>query len=182
MYNYKGFDIKTSVNEMTVEQFEKTTVILNNEKITTIERYFNLLSYLGIPDGVLDEITDDEFFNIIKQFNKDQLGNKELIPSFEHNGVKYVAYEGEEFKLKAKDLILIEKNINSSSSYFASTIAILFKPEGTDLNLVYAPRAIEQRTKIVNTLNAADFYPYIVHITGKIISKTEQAVLHADSK
>jgi len=182
MYNYKGFDIKTSVNEMTVEQFEKTTQILNNEKLSTIERYFNLLSYLGIPDGVLNEITDDEFFNIVKQFSKDELTNKQLIPFFEHEGVKYVAYDGDEFKLKAKDLILIEKNINSGSSYFASTIAILFKPEGTDLNLAYMPKAIEQRTKIVNTLNAADFYPYIIHITGKLISKTEQAILHAEHK
>lgn len=179
MYNYKGIDIKTSLTDMTIGEFERVSEILQDNTLDNIERYFKLLKYLGVPDHELDHISDQDFFAIVGSFDK--LGvTDHLVPSFQYDDVTYVAHSGE-FTLKAKDLMYIEKRVKENTAFFAYAIAILFKPEGMDSSLAYAPKVVEQRVKIAKNLNAAEFYSYIIYLTTTLAAKTSTLVAEQNS-
>lgn len=172
MYKYKNYELNTSLNEMTIGEFETVSSILNDASKSTIEKYIDVISYLGLPDNEILNLTDEELFDIIASFDKNELDRK-LLKSFVINEVTYNAYEGDEFKLKAKDLSLIEKRIKDNKPFFSYSIAVIFKPENTELTVAYLPKLIENRVKLVKELNAAEYYPYMVYLTDKVISKTK---------
>lgn len=175
MIDIKGFSLKNSLNEFTIDEFEKVTAILNREDYDNIEKYIQALLYLGLPEEILDELNDDEFFEIIKAFTfTEELG--ELTPRIIIDGYHYVAYEGETFNLKIKDLSLIEKAvIQKPEAYLSRAMAIIFKRD--DLTRVehYTEAHIVEKTKLFKKQNASLAYPYLLHITQKLKQKIESA-------
>jgi hypothetical protein len=175
MIDIKGYSLKNSLNEFTIDEFEKVTAILNRQDLESIEKYIEALLYLGLPEEILDELSDDEFFGIIKAFTfTEELG--ELKARIEIEGYHYVAYEGEAFVLKVKDLSLIEKAvIQKPEAYLSRALAIIFKRD--DLTRVehYAESHIQEKTKLFKKLNASLAYPYLIHITQKLKQKIESA-------
>lgn len=169
MYLYKDNEIKTSIDEMTIKEFEKLSAILNDDSKHTIEKYFDALVALGVHADVLEDISDEDFFEIVKSFDHKPT-NAELVPFFEHEGKIYRAYT-DKFSLKARDLVLIEKYVNSGSAYFASIIGVLFKCEGES---PYDPKSVAKRIKIAKELNAGTFYPYVIEITSKLLNKMQK--------
>lgn len=173
MITIKEVEIPTQITDFNIGQFEIATKILNDEKVTYVERYIDLLEAFKLPSEFIDNLSDDELFEIIKSFqNKSEdipLGLKRTI---EIDGYVYASYEeGAEFNLKAKDLSLIEKAFSDKSNYFSGVLAVIFKRE--DLRTVehYTPAHLKHKANLFKELPAIDFYQYIVWITKKLSEK-----------
>lgn len=171
MYEIKGFKIKTGLAEMTVGEFERVSEILNDEKLLQIEKYIDALECLGVPQYIIDELSDEELFEIVKAFNTSNIElPSELPKEFTHKGYRYVAYE-DEFKLRAIDMAKIEKILQSRKEIFSAVLAILFKRVDLTRNEHYADAHIKLKKDITKTLNAKEFYPYVVEILKRLANK-----------
>lgn len=173
MIEIKGTQIPTQIEDFTIEQFEIVTRILNNQEITIIERYIDVLEALKISDEFINDLTDDELFEIIKSFqNKTEDFKMDLIRTLEVNGFAYEAYaENENFILKAKDLSFIEKSLSDKNNFFSGVLAIVFKRLDLDNKEHYTPAHIKYKTTLFKSLNAREYYPYIIWISQKINEK-----------
>jgi hypothetical protein len=183
MITIKGVVIPTQIEDFNIGQFETATKILNDEKVTYVERYIDLLESLKIPNEFIDDLTDDELFEIIKSFQEKSvdipLGLKRTI---EIDGYTYSAFEeGSEFNLKAKDLSLIEKAFSDKSSYFSSVLAVVFKRE--DLRTIehYTSAHLKHKTTLFKELPAIEFYQYIVWITKKLSDKIKNLNVNTEA-
>jgi hypothetical protein len=175
MYTIQNYKIPTQLTEMTVGQFEKISDIINDQSLLPIERYIDALEALGVPQYIIDDITDEELFEIVKSFNSMDTLPTELVRTFEHKGYTYVAYE-DEFKLKAMDMAKIEKELAKNKEIFSSIIAILFKRVDLTRNEHYTDAHIKLKKDIAKGLNANDFYPYVVEIIKRLANKMKQDV------
>jgi hypothetical protein len=173
MITIKGVEIPTQIEDFTIEQFEIVTRILNDQDITVIERYINVLEALKVPDQFINDLTDDELFDIIKSFQeKTEDFKMDLIRTLEVNGFKYEAYaEDEKFILKAKDLSFIEKSLSDKNNFFSGVLAIVFKREDLNDKEHYTSAHIKYKTTLFKSLNARDYYPYVIWISQKINEK-----------
>jgi hypothetical protein len=173
MITIKGVEVPTQITDFNIGQFETATKILNDEKVTYVERYIDLLEAFKLPSEFIDNLSDDELFEIIKSFQKKSedipLGLKRTI---EIDGYVYATFEeGGEFNIKAKDLSLIEKAFSDKSTFFSAVLAVIFKRE--DLRTVehYTPAHLKHKANLFKELPAVDFYQYIVWITKKLSEK-----------
>jgi hypothetical protein len=177
MINVKEYPLRNSLNEFTIQEFEKVTAILNREDLESVEKYMEALLYLGLPEEILDELSDDEFFKIIAAFTFTE-ETAELRPRVEIGSHTYVAYEGESFTLKVKDLSLIEKAVmKRPEAYLSRAMAIIFKREDLTRTEHYAEAHLEEKTKLFQKENATLAYPYLIHITQKLRQKIESATI-----
>ena len=175
MITFKEYQLKNSLHEFTIEEYEKVTEILSNEELVNIEKYIDILLCLGLPENVLDEMTDDEFFNIINSFTFSIKSG--MAPSIEIEGYEYVAYTEDTFKLKVKDLSLIEKAIvDTPNNYLSRAMAVIFKR--ADLTRVehYSEAHLKEKTKLFKKVSAAIAFPYLIHLTEKLNSKLNAEV------
>lgn len=175
MYTIHGFNLKNSLEDMTVKEFEKISSILQDPELEQLERYITMLEYLGMPDAVLNKLTDDELFDVIGSFTAKEYEDV-LIPEVEIGGYRYVAYEGDNFKLLARDLLLIEKAIKRSTNYMSTIIGIVFKRDDLTATEHFANAHIVHKAALFGELNAAQMYPYLVHITSTINQKIKKHV------
>lgn len=177
MYDLKGYGLKNSLADMTVAEFEAVATILKAPETEAVERYFNLLEYLGVPSAILDDLTDEDLFAAIKAFSG-EAEQSELLPSIEIEGYTYVAYEaGTEFRLKARDLAYIEKAIKVEKAFLSQLLAIVFKREDLTVTEHYTRAHIDHKAKLFGTLNAGDMYPYLLYITDRL---NKQLQKHAE--
>jgi hypothetical protein len=173
MIEIKGVKIPTQINDFTVGEFELATKILNDEKVTYIERYIDLLEALKMPKDFVDDLTDDELFEIIKSFQEKTedipLGLKRTI---EIAGYTYSSYEeGSEFNLKAKDLSLIEKAFSNKGSYFSGVLSVIFKREDLSTTEHYTSAHLKHKSDLFKDIPSIEYYQYIVWITKKLSDK-----------
>lgn len=168
MYTIRNFEIRTEISEFTVAEFETIGSILKGDESEVLERYFNLLEYLKLPEEILYDLTDAELFAAIAAFNI-QKHQTDLVPSFELGGYTYRAYpDGEEFVLRAKDLALIEKAGQEDSKLLSRLLSIIFKREDLGNKEHYEPAHMKHKAKLFGELNAAEMYPYLIYITKRI--------------
>ncbi len=171
MIQIKGISIKNLLSEYTLKEFQDISDIMNNAELEYIEKYIDILTYLGITDDVLDELTDDDLFDAIKELTRENDLDLALTKELEINGKTYVAYE-DSFKLKAKDLALIEKWAKvGGSSYITKSIAVIFKEKGVSDH--YNPQYLESKFKQFENVKMNLVYGYIGHIIEKIVKKIE---------
>jgi len=181
MYNVKGFELKNTLADMTVKEFETISHILKDESKETIERYLDVLEELGMPEDLMDSLSDVELFDIIKAFSAENPFTK-LIPAVEVDGYTYVAYpEGESFVIKARDLSLIEKAIKNEANFLSRILAIVFKREDLGKTEHYAGAHITHKAKLFGALNAGQMYPYLLHITDTLNKHIQQHVESTDT-
>lgn len=167
MYTVHNWSLKTNLDDFTVGEFESIQKIISDESLETIEKYFEIFEFLGMPSSIQNSLTDEEFFEIIKQFQIEN-NRTELVPSIELEGYRYLAYEGDRFILRARDLGLIEKFINKENHYISLILAVIFKREDLTNNEHYAPAHLHHKAKLMRELSMAPLYPYIIHITDNL--------------
>lgn len=164
-----GTEIRTSLKEMNIKEFEKISDIMNDNTKLSIEKYIDILEALGTPEEVINQITDDELFAIIKDFGNYEY--EDTLPQAvqAEDGYYYEAYPiGGEFVLKAIDMAKIEKAFKSSKDTFSTIVATVFKRSDLTNKEHYADAHIKHKKSIVKNWNAAHFYPYIVYLTKKV--------------
>lgn len=167
MINIKGYDIPTSMSEMTVKQFESLNKIMTNDSSLQIERYIDYLESF-IPSDELYDVTDDDIFKLVEMVSKREDMSKEFTKEIEIGGYKYISYTNE-FKVSAIELSLIEKRINKNPhKYFTYIISILFKREDLTNREHYTEAHLKHKEELFSELKADLFYPFVVFIAEKL--------------
>ena len=157
-------EIKNKLDELTVDEFTEISSIMKDADKLSIEKYFDIMVYLGADE---DKITDEELIEFAKTINRSESNFSEDLKKYiEVDGRKYISYE-DKFEISAKDLVLIEKSLNKKD-YYARVLAILFKREDLTKKEHYEEAHIKWKTELFKSLNAMDYYSYILYITKKI--------------
>lgn len=168
MITFQGHSFITQVEDMNVAQFSKATAIFNDEKKSNIEKYLDVMEALGAPTEVIDNLTNDELFEIIKDFSRDStvFDKDYVLPrTIEINGKVYESYaEGSEFKIKARDLSLIEKAVSNKEDFYQTLIAILFKDAQNK-------ESIKDKKKLFSTLPAKPYLGYLTEVSTLLTQK-----------
>ena len=158
-------EVPNKMHELTIEQFEKISQILNNQEFDNIERYVELFKYFGIKEELWDDYPFSDFIALVREFNLDSYTPNEAVTTIELEGYTYEA----QLKLSVKETKLIEKIVNTKPAHYLSDIlAIMFKR--TDLSNIehFADAHLKHKSKLFRTQKAELVVPYIVFVTEKI--------------
>lgn len=158
-------EIPNKMDELTIEQFEKISQILNNQEFDNIEKYVEMFKFLGIDEKLWDDYPFSEFIELVKTFNLDSYTPKEAVTSIELEGYTYTA----EMRLSVKETKLIEKIVNTKPNHYISDIlAIMFKRTDLSNTEHFADAHLKHKAKLFRTEKAELCVPYIVFVTEKI--------------
>jgi hypothetical protein len=174
-YNEEVFELRNEPNEIKLFEFEKIYNILNQQGLGKLEQYFQVFKTLGMPDEILEVLDAESFVGIIKEFNAMKISNDSPVKSFEIKGHTYTAYDGEEFKFNARDLVEIEKAAQRGVPNFPSyVLAVVFKNELLT-NAEHRDKAhIEYKAKVfAQELTADVVIPYITRIAKRTLTALE---------
>lgn len=169
MIELKSFKFKTNINEYTIEEYEKVTNIIAKEQDNYIQKWIDIFSVFCDNDKIITALTEEDLYAYMDELNKEVLPNKILKNKIQIGEREWIAYEGEEFKLKLKDLSYIEKYIKEPHNFFSKILAILFKDPLLEDN--YSEEVISERSEIFKKLIAGDYLNYITIVTEKITKK-----------
>jgi len=158
-------EIPNKMSELTIEQFEKISQILNNQEFDNVEKYVEMFKYLGVDEKMWDDYPFSEFIELVKQFNLDSYTPQEAVTSIELEGYTYTA----EMRLSVKETKLIEKIVNSKPNHYISDIlAIMFKRTDLSNTEHFADAHLKHKAKLFRSQKAELCVPYIVFVTEKI--------------
>jgi hypothetical protein len=176
--NYDGgtFQLRNEPNEIKLKEFEGVYNALNDGNLSAFEKYFKVFEVMGVPSDYLDAIDDTELIELIKAFNDITVTNPEPIKTIEINGRTYVAYEGDEFKFSAKDLVEIEKAAKRGVKNFPSyCLAVIFKDEQLTPTEHRTSAHINHKAEIFADNLSADFaIPYLSLIAKRTLKNLEK--------
>lgn len=158
-------EIPNKMSELTIEQFEKISQILNDDQFDNIEKYVEMFKFLGIDEKQWDDYPFSDFIKLVQQFNMDSYTPNEAIKSIELDGYTYTA----ELKLSVKETKLIERIVNSKPNHYISEIlAIMFKRTDLSNTEHFADAHLKHKAKLFRSQTADLCVPYIVFVTEKI--------------
>lgn len=158
-------EIPNKMSELTIEQFEKISQILNNQEFDNVEKYVEMFKYLGVDEKMWDDYPFSEFIELVKQFNLDSYTPQEAVTSIALEGYTYTA----EMRLSVKETKLIEKIVNSKPNHYISDIlAIMFKRTDLSNTEHFADAHLKHKAKLFRSQKAELCVPYIVFVTEKI--------------
>ena len=145
-------EIPNKMSELTIEQFEKISQILNNQDFDNIEKYVEMFKYLGIKEEMWDDYPFSEFIKLVQEFNLDSYTPNEA-----------------QLKLSVKETKLIEKIVNTKPNHYISDIlAIMFKRSDLSNTEHFTDAHLKHKAKLFRTQKAELCVPYIVFVTEKI--------------
>lgn len=170
----KSYEIKNSVDELLLKEFEYITNIFNNKERQYFEKWSEIFIYLGLPQEVVDEFDSFAFIDIIKEFNIINSISDEIIKEFEIDGNLYVGYD-ETFRLTVKEMSLIESYIEKDSNrYLGEILAIIYKRPEFDKNINYDKAHIHHKAELFRKNLKADIaIPIVSFISKKLINDYE---------
>lgn len=174
MIKVKDYDVRNSIEELTINEFQEISKITNDVGLDYVEKQLKLFNYLGVPEDVLDGLTIPELKQAVKDFNDVPAKEYPFVQDLEIEGYNYRAYEGEDFILTAKDLALIEKKVKKGESHIAYLMAVIFKRTDLTKSEHYAEAHLKQKEKLFKDLPAAVSVPYLTSITKDVINVSEK--------
>lgn len=174
----KQVEIITSLNDLTISQFEK--IVELNEKVynTSIESYVDLME-------VLTNLTKDEIENLdINEFKKIvdiikdidyKTFDENFINQIEIDGVIYkTKSNGSEYNFSVKEVVLLRELIDKNPySFMQEMIAILFKNVDADGNIIndLTPQAIQERKNKIGDIKMQIAGPYLTALSKSLIKE-----------
>lgn len=171
MIKLKGFDFKTNINEFTIGEYELITKIAEKEENNFIQKWVDIFSVLCEDKKIISELTEEDLFAFIEKMNERKLPSNIMKNKIVIGDREWISFEGEEFKLKLKELSIIENFFNDDEPFFARILAVVFKDPLLDNNLDLS--VISEREKIFKDLIAGDYLIYITTIVEKITKKLD---------
>jgi hypothetical protein len=158
-------EIPNKMDELTIEQFEKISQILNNQEFDNIEKYVEMFKFLGIDEKLWDDYPFSEFIKLVQEFNLDSYTPQEAVGTIELEGYTYTA----ELRLSVKETKLIEKIVNTKPNHYISDImAIMFKRTDLSNTEHFSDAHLKLKSKLFRAQKADLCVPYIVFVTEKI--------------
>lgn len=176
-YGSESYELRNESHELKLKEFEKIYNILNTEGIGKLEQYTKVFMSLGIPEDVIDEMSIEEFTDVVKNFNAIKTDLHNLIPSIEIDGYTYTAHDGE-FKFTTKDLITIEKAARQHIVNFPSfVLAVSFKRQDLSKKEHYEAAHLNHKAKLFAEHVTADVaIPYLALVSKKVIQNISDEV------
>jgi hypothetical protein len=168
MINVKGYEMKSSLTEWTLGEYEKISKVLSSDD-DYIDKYISVLEILGVPNDILDSLNDDEFFEIVEKIVDNNL-DKIYLKEFEIDGYTYRAYEGDNYILGVRDMARIE-NVIKNDFAPSKLMAVIFKRTDLTNTEHYDKAHLEYKAKLFKDLNASIIIPYILLIEEKMVKK-----------
>lgn len=178
MITVNEIKIPNLVSEMTLKQYEWVSAMLNNKNLDNIERYVKLFKFYGVSEEYLNDLTFDDFKELIKEYSKSEPASLEFKKEFDLNGFTYRAFD-EEFKLKVKDMKQIEVAFKQEK-YLCTLMAILFKRTDLTDKEHYEKAHIKQKAKLFADLMAEFAIPYLVKI-GQVFQEQYEKTKELES-
>jgi hypothetical protein len=176
----KVFKIPTEPQEFSIKQFEEISEILNNETILEFDRYYKVFSLLGIDEDILDSMDTENFINLIKEYNEENVlftqdnysgFTRELVFS---DGYTYTSF-GDKFFITVKDMKYIEEFIKENQFKFVGELlAVLFKRNDLTKNEHYTKAHIKHKAKLIREDFTMDIaLPFIFYFSDKLVSQLQ---------
>lgn len=118
--------IPTDVYEFSIELFEKLFMILQDQEMKLFDKWIKIFILVGIPIELINNLDQDEFNEIVKEFKFD-LELTKIKSKIEIDKIEYKAYE-KEFDISVKDFILIQNYLSLNPlNNITKVLAILYK-------------------------------------------------------
>jgi len=174
-YNEKTYNVKNSVDEFLINEFEDICGILNNKEKNYLQKWSEIFIYLGVPEDVVDDFDSFAFIEIIKQFNiHDLTQHTNFVKEIELDGNTYVCFD-EKFKITVKEMTLIESAINKNENrYLGDVLAILYKRENIQKELHYDKAHLKYKAELIRKeIKAEVAIPIIAFLSKKLIKDYE---------
>jgi hypothetical protein len=164
MININDYEVKNTVEELTVKEFEEVAAIQNDATLDYVEKQIKVFTTLGVPEDELDAMGIVEFKGHVKAFNDVDPKEYPFLPELEIEGFVYSAFR-HEFKLSVKDLKHIESKVRKSpSKYMAFMLAVIFKRDDLGRIEHYDNAHLKEKERLFSKLPAAVAVPYVQHI------------------
>lgn len=169
-HNEKTFQVKSSINEFSIGEFEHITSIINDPDRDHLDKWSEIFVYCGLDREVLDDMDTFDFIKLIKEFNIFDVVGGEIIKTLELDGIFYYSYVTD-FKISVKEMRMIEDFIKKDGNkYIANVMAVIYKREDTDKNINFDPAHIKHKASLIRTQITADkCVPIINYISQKLV-------------
>lgn len=157
------FSIRNQFDEMTIQEFEQITHIINNPEFDIIEQYHAIFLLLGIDENDLNQINLEGFMNIIGKWEqRDPLSG--FTRTIVVDGDIYSAYEeGKEFKFNLKLIRQINKIAKNGLTH-SNILAVIFQ----DIEKCDTEECFEYKTDLFNQVTCDIALPYILAYNDEI--------------
>ena len=164
MIKIKDYEVRNTVEELTVSEFEKVASIQQDIGLDYLEKQIKVFTTLGVPEEVLDEMGVVEFKEYVKAFNDVEPKEYPFLPEVEIEGYVYKAFD-DEFKLPVRDLKHIESKVKKSpTKYMAFMLAVIFKRTDLTKTEHYENAHLKHKEELFSKLPAAVAVPYVKQI------------------
>lgn len=173
MLTIAGVDVPNTADELTVKQFDKLNVMETDKSLDSMERWVNKFVYLGVPEEAFDDMTIEEFKQIVQDWNEGFNEKPKMTTSVEIDGYTYESKE----VISVKDISLIEKAWKRNVEHFtAESLAIIFKRTDLERKEHYADAHIRHKASLFNQQPASIAIPYLNQILTVITESAESAL------
>lgn len=180
-YENQSYKLKNSADEFLIKEFEHICSILNDTERHHVDKWSEILVYLGVPQDLVDNLDGFEFLEIIKNFNIDDTQySPEIIKDIEIDGIKYQAYD-ETFKLTVREMTLIEAAVKKNKDRFLGDIlAIIYKRTDVDKEITYDKAHIHHKAELIRKNITANVAMPILAFLGKKLIKDFNLITNAE--
>ncbi len=170
--NEKEISIITSIDEITIDKFEKILLSKKNNELKLDEFIENLQILSDITLEEIEEMDLNEFQELMKSIKLESFEGFESsnIIEIEIDGIKYRAKAtGDAYKFNVKEMFLLSDYIkNSPDKYISYLSSIIFKQVGDD-NLIIndlTPESISARqAKFESKITMNIITPYLIKLS-----------------
>jgi hypothetical protein len=164
------FSIRNQFNELSIEEFEQITHIVNNKELDIIEQYHAIFLLLGINESDLDLINLESFMSIIAKWE-----HRDPLNGFERtiviDGETYSAFdEGKEFKFNLKLIREINKIAKEETLTYSKILAVVFQDSEKK-------KTLEEKAEAFKNITCDIALPYILNYNEEIKNSLNSFVL-----
>jgi hypothetical protein len=175
-YEDKSYSIKNTLEELLIKDYEKIASILNDEEKLTVDKWSEVMIYLGIPQDIVEDFDAFVFRDIIKEFNIINVEKTEIPQYINVDGKYYAAYD-ENFKLTVKELALIEKVAQKNKNmWVADVMSIIYKNPSVDKTMRYDSGHLKHKADLIRENVTADKAIGIIEYLSKRLIKDYQMI------
>lgn len=169
-HNGNVFQVKSSINEFTVGEFEHISAIINDNEKDHLDKWSEIFVYCGLDKEVLDDMDAFDFMELIKEFNVFDVVGGEIIKTLELDGIFYYSHVTD-FKISVKEMRMIEDFIkDDTNKYIANVMAVIYKREDTDKIINFDSSHIKHKASLIRKQVTADkCVPIINYISQKLV-------------
>jgi len=170
-FDSKTYQIKNSINEFLINEFEHICSILNDKEKNHLTKWTEIFIYLGVPEDVIDNFDSFDFIEMIKQFNIFTTESTDFIKEIVLDDITYIAFD-DKFKLTVKEMTLIEDYIQKNENrYLGEILAVIYKRQDLDKSMTYDKAHLKYKAELIRKQVMADVaIPIIGFLSKKLIN------------